>query len=251
MASTSSSTSSSAAALLGPEVLLLTQAEEAKLLMDDSLFMPPPSQQSSAVTAVTHPVPSSSADSLLDSGSDKKGKSKNMLSPYLIDSPRPMDVLLGRGGKYKFHPGNTRLEILVGINQKRYDESKTRAEKTRVTEDMVNQIKNCGTERGRFLKPDYIARGWREVSDEVARQKCSNSLRYARNARKADMKSSGVNGSVPKRSFSTTAIPENLVRPGMTIATMDNGKRRRTSEYLVSNEEILCAIGYGDFENNL
>ena len=242
MASTSSSTSSSAAALLGPEVLLLTQAEEAKLLMDDSLFMPPPSQQSSAVT---------SADVLLDLGSDKKGKSKNTLSSYLIDAPRPMAVLLGRGGKYKFHPGNTRLEILVGINQKRYDESKSRAEKTRVTEDMVNQIKNCGTERGRFLKPDYIARGWREVSDEVANQKCSNSVRYARNARKADMKSSGVNGSVPKRSFSTTAIPENLVRPGMTIATMNNGKRRRTSEYLVSNEEILSAIGYGDFENNL
>jgi hypothetical protein len=74
--------------------------------------------------------------------------------------------------------------------------STTRAEKTKITTDIVHFIKACGTEQGRFLKYHGIMGCWFEVEDEVARLKVSQALRYTRRAISSSCSFSGDQDSV-------------------------------------------------------
>lgn len=100
-----------------------------------------------------------------------------------IHQPERYDVLLGRGRGHVSNPGNKRLQIAVNMHKDRYNSPSTsRAEKTKITTDIVHFIKSCGGEQGRFLKYHGIMGCWFEVEDEVARLKVSQALRYTRRA---------------------------------------------------------------------
>lgn len=100
-----------------------------------------------------------------------------------IHQPDRYDVLLGRGRGHVSNPGNKRLQIAVNMHKDRYNSPSTsRAEKTKITTDIVHFIKSCGGEQGRFLKYHGIMGCWFEVEDEVARLKVSQALRYTRRA---------------------------------------------------------------------
>jgi hypothetical protein len=100
-----------------------------------------------------------------------------------IYQPSRFDVLLGRGRGHVANPGNRRLQVAVNMHKDRYNSpSTTRAEKTKITTDIVHFIKGCGSEQGRFLKYHGIMGSWFEVEDEVARLKVSQALRYTRRA---------------------------------------------------------------------
>jgi hypothetical protein len=109
-----------------------------------------------------------------------------------IHQPDRFDVLLGRGRGHVSNPGNKRLQIAVNMHKDRYNSPSTsRAEKTKITTDIVHFIKSCAGEQGRFLKYHGIMGCWFEVEDEVARLKVSQALRYTRRA----THSFGVSGS--------------------------------------------------------
>jgi hypothetical protein len=100
-----------------------------------------------------------------------------------IHQPDRFDVLLGRGRGHVSNPGNKRLQIAVNMHKDRYNSPSTsRAEKTKITTDIVHFIKACAGEPGRFLKYHGIMGCWFEVEDEVARLKVSQALRYTRRA---------------------------------------------------------------------
>jgi hypothetical protein len=100
-----------------------------------------------------------------------------------IHQPDRFDVLLGRGRGHVSNPGNKRLQIAVNMHKDRYNSPATsRAEKTKITTDIVHFIKACAGESGRFLKYHGIMGCWFEVEDEVARLKVSQALRYTRRA---------------------------------------------------------------------
>lgn len=94
--------------------------------------------------------------------------------------PRPNDVLLGRGRPFQLFPGNLALTNLINANKERYDVSR-KMEKKKITEEIVNLIKNCN---GRFLKRSnekassyLMTTEWEEVKFETARLKVSHSFR--------------------------------------------------------------------------
>jgi len=88
--------------------------------------------------------------------------------------PQALDVLLGRGRRNAFHPGNRRYHAIIEMNQARFNAATSRLEKTQIAQEIVNLI----AERGRLLKFEEQRGGWVEVDNEVARTKVSHACRY-------------------------------------------------------------------------
>jgi hypothetical protein len=95
------------------------------------------------------------------------------------ETPRRFDVLLGRGKKHTGHPGNERLQIVLGMHSVRYNTTTSRNEKTAITQEIVQSIQTTGDPPGRFVRFDKEANGWVEVDDAAARIKVSHAIRYA------------------------------------------------------------------------
>jgi hypothetical protein len=148
---------------------------------DDTVSFPNP-LSSSAQRSSSANTSTSAQSSKSYTGSASTGTAAAIIS-QLVLSPAPMDVLLGRGRWNASHPGNRRLQILINMNSGKYQRSQTRKAKTKITKDMVYEIKNCGTHRGRFLRcveePNaQAAPCWAEVDDDVARLKVAQAFRY-------------------------------------------------------------------------
>jgi hypothetical protein len=95
--------------------------------------------------------------------------------------PEPFDVLLGKGPKYTKHPGNQKMQVAIELHQHRYNMAQaTKAEKTKITDEIIHFVKCCGTNPGRFLTRQKETGLWVEVDDFIARQKVTNALRYTR-----------------------------------------------------------------------
>lgn len=99
---------------------------------------------------------------------------------HLVDQPAPFDVLLGRGRGNQQHDGNRRFQVLINEHQDAYNSFTSREEKTNTTRSIVHLIKSGGDQPGRFLKYNGTTSGWEEVSDEAARIKVAQALRYRR-----------------------------------------------------------------------
>jgi hypothetical protein len=90
-------------------------------------------------------------------------------------TPRPEDVLFGRGNAVIEHPGNTRVRQFVDFYRKQYATSGM-LEKTRLTEIAMHMVQ---VSAGRFLKrEDGI--NWEEVDDDTAREKVARTFRNRR-----------------------------------------------------------------------
>jgi hypothetical protein len=91
---------------------------------------------------------------------------------------RPTDVFCSRDKASHSHPGNKRFRQLIVRYREQYQNLNQREEKTQLTNDIVNAIKNNG---GRFLKQhESIADCWYEVNYTVAHEKVSHALRSAK-----------------------------------------------------------------------
>ena len=60
-----------------------------------------------------------------------------------IRTPAPTDVICGRGKMTIAHPGNRRFRQLVIDQQDAYQKAKRRDDKTRITFELVQQLRNC------------------------------------------------------------------------------------------------------------
>mmetsp|Transcript_9459 Transcript_9459/g.11010 ORF Transcript_9459/g.11010 Transcript_9459/m.11010 type:complete len:624 (+) Transcript_9459:111-1982(+) len=87
----------------------------------------------------------------------------------------PNDVVLGRGGNGFKHAGNEKLRNLARFQVHRYMNS-TKAQKTQISREIVSYIRNTDPP-GRFLK--RVNGEWKEVSDDLAREKASQVIRDA------------------------------------------------------------------------
>lgn len=188
--------------------------------------------------------------------------------------PGPFDVLLGRGKANQQHEGNRRFQTIINENRDRYNTFSCRDDKTNTTRDIVGFVKTAGDMPGRFLKRDKLTNGWQEVDDETARVKAAQALRYhrddsnsssPRSARStiaaprpsavvstetscADLSSSGV-PAFPQLPY--PQLPASL--PMLTsFSSMDvmpsaaSSVKSPIEEVLLSDSEILSALGYSD-----
>jgi len=93
-------------------------------------------------------------------------------------SPRPDDVLCGRGGKggKKFdHFGNKTFRSLVSMNKEYYALCDNQ-EKKDIAKDIINTIKSFNPP-GRFLEYNKISCEWEEIDERKALKKTTQALR--------------------------------------------------------------------------
>lgn len=92
-------------------------------------------------------------------------------------TPGPADVLMGGKSKeFKCNPGNLSLRRMVEEALPMYNFADSRAEKTNMTLEIVQKIKSDG---GRFLNRDDDFT-WKEVDNEMAREKVAHAFRNQR-----------------------------------------------------------------------
>jgi hypothetical protein len=89
-------------------------------------------------------------------------------------SPRPADVLDGRGGLINSHIGNVRFRALVDSRRLQYLDSAKKAEKALIAASIVAEIRSSG---GRFLRKFPETIGWVEIGNERAIKKAGQALR--------------------------------------------------------------------------
>eukprot|EP00980_Cylindrotheca_fusiformis_P019632 scaffold6821_cov127-Cylindrotheca_fusiformis.AAC.6 len=89
--------------------------------------------------------------------------------------PRPCDVLFGN--TYKLHAGNLRLCDILAQHAGDYEEICGRLEKIEFAAQLLRKIKAMGT---RFLAHDKTSMQWLELTDSIARNKISKSIRNRR-----------------------------------------------------------------------
>ena len=89
--------------------------------------------------------------------------------------PTDADVCLGRGGWTNKHPGNRQFHAWKTLLEKDYVTIERKLDRTPVAERLLDLVHQ---HRGRFLKRD--TKGWYEVNDKKAREKCSQVLRDAK-----------------------------------------------------------------------
>lgn len=91
--------------------------------------------------------------------------------------PSPTDILSGgRGKEFMFNPGNLALRKIVEETLPRYNSQPSRVHKTIIAQEIVQRIKSGG---GRFLNRED-AFTWREVDNDMAREKVAHLFRNLR-----------------------------------------------------------------------
>lgn len=95
-----------------------------------------------------------------------------------VETPGPHDIVFGRGRWYAKHTGNRRLQSAIHSYLERYQGAPFRKTKTSITHEILDQIKNCPDNPGRFLRYDKKLGGWVSVNDDKARLKISQAMRY-------------------------------------------------------------------------
>ena len=86
-----------------------------------------------------------------------------------IKTPGKEDVLLGRGRSSDSHPGNIAYQATICEATSAYLTLVARAEKTRLTTEIVKSVKIRG---GRFLEKPRNSEYWTEVADEKGTFSC-------------------------------------------------------------------------------
>lgn len=86
------------------------------------------------------------------------------------------DVYLGRGSYNSWRPGNSRLHALVDKNKSLYDGATNRRTKSRIIQQIYNEISS----QGRFLIKDDKTEEYSEVDEKFAKKKIGHAFRDMR-----------------------------------------------------------------------
>ena len=119
-------------------------------------------------------------------------------------SPSDYDVVIGKGKKYYNHKGNAMLRVLTHSMLPRYNDCKTKLEKSLI----ISEVSEVVREKGNFIKRDNVSDDWVLAEDLLTREKVSAVLRDSLHQSK---KSPGP-GFMLKKSMSSRAIKEQQAR---------------------------------------
>jgi len=95
-----------------------------------------------------------------------------------VSKPLPADCILGRGKKADDWPGNKDFRRVVADFVPRYQQVQGRREKKQVQREIVHFLKESSTYCMRFVRQDPDSQRWNIVSDDQARIKVGQQLRY-------------------------------------------------------------------------
>ncbi len=137
--------------------------------------------ESSSATAANCFVKQSSSPVISPNNAVKMPKEQNKSGDdidYVIVSKGKNDVLTGRGNSINLHPGNERFRCLIQKRKETYQNLKTRPQKKRFSERIIDEVQLYG---GQFLKrlPGSLDEIWILQDRNKAREKVSQALRDA------------------------------------------------------------------------
>ena len=95
--------------------------------------------------------------------------------------PGEFDIICGRDKVALNHAGNKCFRKIVDMNREKYQQARTRKDKTRITTEIIASIHKS---QGRFLKLNPKTNTWYEVGEEYAHEKVSHALRSAKDPSK-------------------------------------------------------------------
>eukprot|EP00980_Cylindrotheca_fusiformis_P027187 scaffold19324_cov152-Cylindrotheca_fusiformis.AAC.2 len=110
-----------------------------------------------------------------DSCNDDRASAMACPSLTLKAGPRSGDILFGR--EHQVHTGNIRLKKLLVEHSAEYEKIDGKKEKMEFAQNLVRQMMASGS---RFLMFDQTINAWTDVSDKMARNKVSKTLRNIR-----------------------------------------------------------------------
>ena len=130
-------------------------------------------------------------------------------SSETVSSPRPQDVLLGRGFSFTWHTGNNRFQEIINEHVAQYFAATSRNDRSRIVQQVFEQVKSRGS---RFLRQNEQTGQYHPVCDKVAREKIGQAIRYKKARRNAFRSSvqrdrSGTDTSRPARPLKSTSAP--------------------------------------------
>ena len=88
-------------------------------------------------------------------------------------TPSDHDVVVGKGKKFFFHPGNVMLRDFVASILPAYSKATTKTGKSGIISTVVEHI----NEKGHFVKRDPMTAKWIYADDRLCREKCSQTFR--------------------------------------------------------------------------
>ena len=83
-------------------------------------------------------------------------------------SPGPFDVICARGRVAKNHSGNLRYKHIIELNLPKYNEAKSKVDKSLIVSSIIESIRESSPHGG-FVKEENGQ--WFEVGDHIAREK--------------------------------------------------------------------------------
>jgi hypothetical protein len=142
---------------------------------------------------------------------------KNSIDQTLITTPSATDILCGKDKTFSRHEGNQAFRDMIVAYAPVYSKAVTKQAKMQLTKEIVTTLHH--SHNARFLQPSRCGHGWNEISDQVARDKCSHALRFA-------AKSHGYYSS---SGSSTSSDSYNQKRKSMAAACNKKSHRRQVS----------------------
>lgn len=90
-------------------------------------------------------------------------------------TPTDRDIVVGKGKKFYLHPGNVMLRNLVASMLADYSKAHTKAGKSEIISDVVENV----NKNGAFVKRHPSTGKWVYAEDRLCREKCSQTFRDA------------------------------------------------------------------------
>lgn len=94
----------------------------------------------------------------------------------IVDTPRPQDILCGRGKTRFLHEGNEKLRMRIASWISQYREAESKKEKMKITEMLARSVMKNG---GRFLVKHAESGQWVDGGFDIGRKKCAAAVQDA------------------------------------------------------------------------
>lgn len=168
-------------------------------------------------------------------------------------TPKPADVLCGRGPKRFGHPGNRKLRSLVTFSLERYNNCESRKQKSLLIGEIIQKIHGEG---GRFLKYNKESDSWCDGGVQAARSRVGFAFRDALSSDKLNFKdevTSDENApsylSQPPQICAPTTGSWILKDKGKRSNLISNSSTDVTSRLNISNEVHIQSCAKTDFDS--
>ena len=154
----------------------------------------------------------------------------------VVKTRTPVDVLLGRSTRNRWHIGNVAFRSLVDSRLDLYLRKTKRGGKINICIEVCQAVYDAG---GRFFKPqDKACSSWKEVGVDVARARVTHAIRTAR-AKAGRLHRSGLGGHRSTKKFHESATFAEIV---------DYFVREEQNYYDQSDGNYLVREGQTDYD---